>query len=47
LWFADCGDTPARGAILRTARIGVDYAGPVWAAKKYRFVLKQDVPGGR
>jgi DNA-3-methyladenine glycosylase len=47
LWFADCGDTPARGAILRTARIGVDYAGPVWAAKKDRFVLKQDVPGGR
>jgi DNA-3-methyladenine glycosylase len=47
LWFADCGNPPARNAILRTARIGVDYAGPVWAAKKYRFVLKQDVHGRR
>ncbi len=47
LWFAECGSPPARGAVLRTARIGVDYAGPVWAAKKYRFVLKQGVYGRR
>jgi len=47
LWFADCGSQPASNAILRTARIGVDYAGPVWAAKKYRFVLKQGVYGQR
>ncbi len=26
--------------IVRTARIGVDYAGPIWANKEYRFVLK-------
>jgi DNA-3-methyladenine glycosylase len=26
--------------ILRTPRIGVDYAGPVWSQKKYRFVLE-------
>lgn len=25
--------------IIRTPRIGVDYAGPIWAKKKYRFVL--------
>ncbi len=25
--------------ILRTPRIGVDYAGPVWSKKNYRFVL--------
>lgn len=25
--------------IKRTARVGVDYAGPVWAKKKYRFIL--------
>jgi DNA-3-methyladenine glycosylase len=43
LWFADCGSLPSSNAILRTARIGVDYAGPVWSAKKYRFVLKQGV----
>jgi DNA-3-methyladenine glycosylase len=47
LWFAESGSPPPRNAILRTARIGVDYAGPVWAAKKYRFVLKQGVYGQR
>jgi len=47
LWFAECGSPPARGAILRTARIGVDYAGPVWSAKPYRFLLKQGVYGRR
>jgi DNA-3-methyladenine glycosylase len=26
-------------AVMRTARIGVDYAGPVWAAKPWRFVV--------
>lgn len=26
--------------ILRTPRIGVGYAGPIWALKKYRFILK-------
>ena len=41
LWIGDSGETPQAGAILRTARIGVDYAGPIWAAKEYRFVLKK------
>lgn len=38
LWFepGDPGDDPAQ--INRTPRIGVDYAGPVWAAKKLRFI---------
>jgi DNA-3-methyladenine glycosylase len=27
------------GMIERTARIGVDYAGPFWSKKKWRFVL--------
>jgi len=40
LWFEDSGFVPKRGAIMRTPRIGVDYAGPVWAAKKLRFVLR-------
>src|SRR4029079_4007726 len=47
LWFTDCGSPPARNAILRTARIGVDYAGPVWSAKPYRFLLKPGVDGRR
>ncbi len=41
LWVADPGDALPAGAVLRTARIGVDYAGPVWAAKEYRFVLRK------
>ena len=39
LWFEDTGDQLAAKRVLRTARIGVDYAGPVWANKKLRFVL--------
>jgi DNA-3-methyladenine glycosylase len=35
-----------RGAIQATPRIGVDYAGPVWARKPWRFVLtKTDANG--
>jgi DNA-3-methyladenine glycosylase len=32
----------AQLAIIRTRRIGVEYAGPVWSAKKYRFVMKKE-----
>ena len=38
IWFEDRGD--AKPKIVRTARIGVDYAGPVWSKKPYRFVIK-------
>lgn len=39
LWFED-EQTPSRKVrISATPRIGVDYAGPIWAAKKLRFVL--------
>ena len=31
---------PAKN-IEKTARIGVDHAGPVWAKKEWRFVIKQ------
>lgn len=37
LWIEE-GTPAARGAILRTPRIGVAYAGP-WAEKRYRFVI--------
>jgi DNA-3-methyladenine glycosylase len=38
LWFeAPKTGTPLR--ITRTPRIGVDYAGPLWSAKKLRFVV--------
>jgi DNA-3-methyladenine glycosylase len=38
VWFSD-GTRPAGTEIVRSARIGVDYAGPVWAKKPYRFTL--------
>jgi DNA-3-methyladenine glycosylase len=40
VWFSE--ETPSRKQIIRSARIGVDYAGPVWSAKPYRFSLKTD-----
>jgi DNA-3-methyladenine glycosylase len=39
LWFEDAGNGVAAKRVLRTARIGVDYAGPTWAKRKLRFVL--------
>jgi len=38
LWFANASESAAKPRIRSTPRIGVDYAGPVWAAKKLRFV---------
>jgi DNA-3-methyladenine glycosylase len=38
LWFSErLGPTH----VLRSARIGVDYAGPVWSKKPYRFLLSK------
>lgn len=34
------GDIPPKMKIMKAARIGVDYAGPVWSKKLYRFVLR-------
>jgi DNA-3-methyladenine glycosylase len=39
LWFSEGSPIPQR-SIQRSPRIGVDYAGPVWSAKPYRFVLR-------
>ncbi|MCK4650764.1 DNA-3-methyladenine glycosylase [Candidatus Babeliales bacterium] len=40
LWFEDRGVKITQKNILRTPRIGVKYAGPIWGKKPYRFVLK-------
>jgi DNA-3-methyladenine glycosylase len=40
LWFEDVGRGLPTRRIKKTPRIGVDYAGPVWSAKKLRFVLQ-------
>jgi DNA-3-methyladenine glycosylase len=39
LWVAESGLAVPRSVISATPRIGVDYAGPVWAGKPWRFVL--------
>jgi DNA-3-methyladenine glycosylase len=41
VWFSQ-GTRPSREQIVRSARIGVEYAGPVWSLKRYRFSLKTD-----
>ena len=50
LWLEDDGWRPARGAVRAGPRVGVDYAGPVWAAKPWRFRLDlgkgANPPGG-
>jgi len=38
VWFSE-GPRPSRKQIIPSARIGVDYAGPLWSAKPYRFTL--------
>ncbi len=38
LWLEDDGFVPPTRAVKATPRIGVEYAGPLWAAKKWRFI---------
>ena len=40
LWIEDRGVRVPRRRVKVTPRIGVDYAGPIWAAKPWRFVLE-------
>lgn len=39
LWLEDRGVRVPRTKIKATPRIGVDYAGPIWAQKHWRFTL--------
>lgn len=39
LWFEQSPRAPRNLRVKRTPRIGVDYAGPIWSAKKLRFVI--------
>lgn len=38
LWLEDDAFVPDESSITATPRVGVDYAGPEWAAKPWRFV---------
>jgi DNA-3-methyladenine glycosylase len=40
LWFEDRGEKVAKKMILKTPRIGVSYAGPIWSKKLWRFVYE-------
>ena len=40
LWIEDRGVRVARGAVTASPRVGVDYAGPVWAGKRWRFIFE-------
>ena len=41
LWFEDRGIRMQKRNIISGKRIGVDYAGPIWKNKLYRFNMKQ------
>ncbi len=42
LWIEDRGVTVPRAQIVASKRIGVDYAGEIWAEKKYNFKLLRE-----
>lgn len=41
LWIEDRGIKINKFQIIKTKRIGVEYAGKIWANKPYRFILKK------
>ena len=46
LWLEDDSFKLPHGALMISARIGVDHAGPVWARKPWRFYFEPaDLPG--
>jgi DNA-3-methyladenine glycosylase len=40
IWLEDRGEKIKPSQISATSRIGIDYAGPYWSRRKWRFVLK-------
>lgn len=42
IWLEDRGVKIKPSRIIATGRIGIDYAGPYWAKRKWRFLLKDD-----
>ena len=43
LWFEDRGVRISRSRIIASRRVGVDYAGPVWAEKEWNFSIKPEI----
>jgi DNA-3-methyladenine glycosylase len=46
LWLEDRGFRVAPRTVAAGPRVGVEFAGPVWAAKPWRFSLNADPRGG-
>ena len=42
IWLEDRGLKIKPSQIVATKRVGIDYAGPYWANKKWRFLLKNE-----
>ena len=42
LWIEDGGVTISKKLIAKNERVGVDYAGPFWAKKNWRFCMKYE-----
>jgi len=42
IWLEDRGEKIETSQIVATKRIGIDYAGPYWSRRKWRFVLKNN-----
>ncbi len=40
IWLEERGEKIKSSRILATRRIGIDYAGPYWSRRKWRFVLE-------
>lgn len=41
LWI-EAGEKIDEKRIIKTPRVGIDYAGPIWSQKEYRFVLQEE-----
>lgn len=42
IYLEDRGDKIAKKNIIARSRIGIDYAGPYWAKRKWRFYIKNN-----
>lgn len=42
IWIEDWGKDINSKNIKRTARVGIDYAGPYWSKIKWRFIFQKD-----
>ncbi|HOK94356.1 MAG TPA: DNA-3-methyladenine glycosylase [Candidatus Pacearchaeota archaeon] len=40
IWLEDRGEKIKQNQIITTPRIGIDYAGPYWSHRKWRFLIK-------